>query len=64
MILYVWGPTETFLPIFKVVFRKKIYIFGEIVMLFEGIVGNAVEFMGFSVKNGSRNFSTQIWTFF
>jgi hypothetical protein len=38
------GPTKTFLPIFKVVFRKKIYIFGKIVMLFEGIIGNAGEF--------------------
>jgi hypothetical protein len=35
---------KTFLPIFKVVFRKKIYIFGKIVMFFEEIIGNAGEF--------------------
>jgi hypothetical protein len=36
--------TKTFLPIFKVVFRKKIFIFGKIVMLFEGIIGIVGEF--------------------
>jgi hypothetical protein len=34
-----WGPNKTFLHIFKVIFRKYIYIFGKSVMFFEGIVG-------------------------
>jgi hypothetical protein len=37
-------PIKTFLPIFKVVFIKNIFIFGKIVMLFEGIIGIVGEF--------------------
>jgi hypothetical protein len=37
-------PNKTFLPIFKVIFREYIYIFGKMLMLFEGIIGIIGEF--------------------
>jgi hypothetical protein len=34
------GPEQNIPLYFKIVFRKKIFIFGKIVMLFEGILGD------------------------
>jgi hypothetical protein len=38
------GPKQNIPPYFKVIFKNYIYIFGKIVMLFEGIIGIVREF--------------------